>query len=81
MTPEQLAYYMRGIAETSSEPPTRRQWGVMREAILSATQVYEYTLLAGKMPSEVEALLSSGCKDCTPKGGTPPPPTIDDTLI
>jgi hypothetical protein len=81
MTPEQLAYYMRGIAETSSEPPTRLQWGAIREAVLSSTQDPAHTIFAGPMPPEVQALFSRGCQDCTPKGGVVPPPAIDDTLI
>lgn len=85
MTPKQLAFYMRGFAETSSEPPTRAQWGVLREAILSATQLQfdiPPTLLAGPMPPEVKALFASGCKDCAPQGGKePPPPVIDESKV
>lgn len=82
MTPEQLAFYMRGIAETSGEPPTRQQWGVIREAILSSTHDPAHTIFAGPMPPEVQALFASGCKDCGPKGTKePPPPAIDETKI
>ena len=81
MTPEHLAYYLRGFAETASEPPTREQWGVLRHAILLATAEQAHVFFGGNIPPEIAALMGKGCKDCTPKGGTPPPPAIDVTLI
>ena len=77
MTPENLAYYMRGFAENSSEPPTREQWGTMRHVIMSATTEPAYLHFGGKTPPELEALLAQGCKDCSPKGFGPTPPILD----
>ena len=81
MTPEHLAYYLRGFAETASEPPTPGQWGVLRHTILLATAEQAHVSFGGNIPPEIAALMGKGCKACTPKGGTPPPPVIDDTLI
>lgn len=77
MTPENLAYYMRGFAENSSEPPTREQWGTMRHAIMSATTEPAYLHFGGKTPPELEALLAQSCKDCSPKDFGPTPPILD----
>ena len=77
MTPENLAYYLRGFAETASEPPTREQWGVLRHTILAATTDQAHVFFGGVMPPEIAALMSSGCKDCSPKGSGPTLPVLD----
>lgn len=81
MTPENLAYYMRGFAENSSEPPTREQWGTMRHAIMSATTEPAYLHFGGKTPPELEALLAQGCKDCTPTGTGSGYPVLDTSKL
>ncbi len=77
MTPEHLAYYLRGFAETASEPPTREQWGVLRHAILAATTEQAHVFFGGNIPPEIAALMDKGCKDCTPTGSGPAYPVLD----
>lgn len=81
MTPENLAYYMRGFAETASEPPTREQWGVLRHTILAATTEQAHVFFGGKTPPELEALLAQGCKDCTPTGTGNGYPVLDTSKL
>lgn len=77
MTPDQLAYYLRGFAETANEPPTREQWGVLRHTILAATTEQAHVFFGGTIPPEIAALMDSGCKDCTPTGSGPTHPVLD----
>lgn len=77
MTPEHLAYYLRGFAETASEPPTREQWGVLRHTILTATTEQAHVFFGGNIPPEIAALMDKGCKDCTPTGSGPTHPVLD----
>lgn len=81
MTPENLAYYLRGFAETASEPPTREQWGVLRHTILAATTEQAHVFFGGVTPPEIAALMGSGCKDCSPKGFGPTPPILDTSKL
>lgn len=81
MTPDQLAYYLRGFAETANEPPTREQWGVLRHTILAATAEQPHVFFGGAMPPELAALLESGCKDCVPKGSGPTLPVLDESKL
>ena len=81
MTPDQLAYYLRGFAETANEPPTREQWGVLRHTILAATTEQAHVFFGGTMPPEIAALMGSGCKDCSPKGFAPTPPILDESKL
>ena len=81
MTPENLAYYMRGFAETASEPPTREQWGVLRHTILAATTEQAHVFFGGKTPPELEAILAQGCKDCTPTGTGKGDPVLDTSKL
>ena len=77
MTLDQLAYYLRGFAETASEPPTREQWGVLRHTILAATTEQARVFFGGNTPPEIAALMDKGCKDCTPTGSGPAHPVFD----
>ena len=77
MTPDQLAYYLRGFAETASEPPTREQWGVLRHTILAATTEQAHVFFGGNIPPEIAALMDRGCKDCTPTGSGPVYPVLN----
>ncbi len=81
MTPDQLAYYLRGFAETANEPPTREQWGVLRHTILAATTEQAHVFFGGTIPPEIAALMDSGCKDCSPKGSGPTPPILDESKL
>ena len=81
MTPENLAYYLRGFAETASEPPTREQWGVLRHTILAATTEQAHVFFGGKTPPELEALLAQSCKDCTPTGTGKDHPVLDTSKL
>lgn len=81
MTPDQLAYYLRGFAETASEPPTREQWGVLRHTILAATTEHAHVLFGGNIPPEIAALMNKGCKSCSPKGFAPTPPVLDESKL
>lgn len=77
MTPEHLAYYLRGFAETASEPPTREQWGVLRHTILSVATEQANIFFGSNIPPEIAALMGKGCKDCTPTGFAPAYPVLD----
>ena len=81
MTPENLAYYLRGFAETANEPPTREQWGVLRHTILAATTEPPSDFIGGVMPPEIAALMNRGCKGCSPKGFAPTPPILDESKL
>lgn len=81
MTPDQLAYYLRGFAETANEPPTREQWGVLRHTILAATAEQPHAFFGGAMPPELAAMMGSGCKACSPKGFAPTPPVLDESKL
>lgn len=82
MTPENLAYYLRGFAENSSEPPTREQWGVLRHAILSSTMDQPHVFFGGVTPPEIAALMDKGCSDCSPKKGSNPAlPVLDESKL
>lgn len=81
MTPENLAYYLRGFAETASEPPTREQWGVLRHTILAATTEQAHVFFGGNIPPEIAALMDKGCKDCTPTGTGNGYPVLDTSKL
>ena len=81
MTLDQLAYYLRGFAETASEPPTREQWGVLRHTILAATTEQAHVFFGGKTPPELAAILAQGCKDCTPTGTGKSDPVLDTSKL
>lgn len=81
MTLDQLAYYLRGFAETASEPPTREQWGVLRHTILAATTEQPHVFFGGNIPPEIAALMDSGCKDCSPKGSGLTLPVLDESKL
>jgi hypothetical protein len=81
MTPENLAFYLRGFAENSSEPPTREQWGVIRATILGATTENVFIQFQGTTPPELAKLLDGGCASCKPVGGTPTAPYLDESKL
>ena len=82
MTPENLAYYMRGVVEHLNDPPTREQWGAIRHTIMAATTDVVYMHFGGETPPELATLLSQGCTDCKPgASGKALPPTLDESKL
>lgn len=55
MTANELLHYMKGFAELVGEPPTRDQWGVIRQKILETSPEETFIVDSPPMHNPISA--------------------------